>query len=99
MWHTHITAQGPKQLFVTSESKNKERMKAVMVACAVQGYLQNVLKGLTFKKLKSSDIREGLLRLEKSFISPNYKFGVLYSKKGQDENQMFSNGNYAGILC
>ncbi len=55
---------------------------------------------MKFKQVEV-DIRAELLRLEKSFNSSNYKFGVLFCKKGQDENQMFSNSgiNIFYLLC
>ncbi len=37
------------------------------------------------------DIKEDLLVLENKFLSSDYKFGILYAKKDQNENQMFSN--------
>jgi hypothetical protein len=43
-------------------------------------------------KAVTADIRDELLKLERSFNSQNYKFGVLYCKKGQTENEMFTNG-------
>lgn len=32
------------------------------------------------------------MKMERSHFSSDYKFGVLYYKKGQTENEMFSNG-------
>ncbi|ELR22478.1 GTPase-activating Rap/Ran-GAP domain family protein 3, putative, partial [Acanthamoeba castellanii str. Neff] len=42
-------------------------------------------------KAVTADIRDELLKLERSFNSQNYKFGLLYCKKGQTENEMFTN--------
>lgn len=47
---------------------------------------------MKFKKCTATkEIRDELLKLENLFFSPNYKFGVLYCKPDQDENQMFAN--------
>lgn len=54
------------------------------------GYLPEI-QSMKFKAV-TADIRDELLKLERSFNSQNYKFGVLYCKKGQTENEMFTNG-------
>jgi hypothetical protein len=38
-----------------------------------------------------TDITEDLLRMERAHFSSDYKFGVLYYRKDQTENEMFSN--------
>jgi hypothetical protein len=86
--------QGGKQLFIRSTEKSAEKLKALKTALGSQGYLTGEVASfndIKFKKLKDLDIREDLLYLEKKFFSTDYKFGVLYVKKGQTENQMFSN--------
>lgn len=60
------------------------------IACGVMGYLPEI-QTMKFRAV-NLDIREDLLKLERSFNSQNYKFGVLYCKKGQGENEMFTNG-------
>jgi len=91
-------AQGGKQVFIRSGEKSKEKLKALKTELRVQGYLTEfALDELKFKKVKDIDIREDLLYLEKKFFSTDYKFGILYAKKDQDENQMFS--NRASIAC
>jgi hypothetical protein len=55
------------------------------------GYLPEI-QAMKFKAI-NADIRAELLKLERSFNSQNYKFGVLYCKKGQSENEMFTNGS------
>jgi len=54
------------------------------------GYLPQI-QFMKFKPV-STDISRDLLQLERSFSTQNYKFGVLYCKKDQTENEMFSNG-------
>jgi hypothetical protein len=86
--------QGGKQLFIRSTEKSAEKLKALKTALGSQGYLTGEVASFNdvkFKKLKDLDIREDLLYLEKKFFSTDYKFGVLYVKNGQNENQMFSN--------
>jgi len=84
--------EGGKQVFIRSGEKSKEKLKALKTELRVQGYLTEfALDELKFKKVKDIDIREDLLYLEKKFFSTDYKFGILYAKKDQDENQMFSN--------
>jgi hypothetical protein len=86
--------QGGKQLFIRSTEKSAEKLKALKTALGAQGYLTGEVASfndIKFKKLKDLDIREDLLYVEKKFFSTDYKFGVLYVKNGQNENQMFSN--------
>jgi hypothetical protein len=66
------------------------------------GYLPEI-QSMKFKAV-TADIRDELLKLERSFNSQNYKFGVLYCKKGQTENEMFTNGtchhrNHSRVVC
>ena len=71
----------------------------LQVACGVMGYLPEI-QSMKFKAV-TADIRDELLKLERSFNSQNYKFGVLYCKKGQSENEMFTNGTRQGgpLVC
>jgi hypothetical protein len=84
-----LTKKGSKQLFIHSSHKRPDQLKAIQVACGAQGYLPQI-QDIKFRRV-TVDIQEDLLRLEKSFYSSNYKFGVLYCKKGQNENEMFAN--------
>ena len=92
-----ITKKGAKQVFIRSPPNNKERVKNVILACCVQGYYQEVLTSIRFQRVKGVNIRDDIKNFEKSYFSPNYKFGVLYAQKGQSEGEMFSNGTYIDI--
>lgn len=91
--------KGGKQLFIRSAEKSAEKIKALKMALGTQGYFADdiALNDMKFKKVKDIDIREDLLYLEKKFFSTDYKFGILYAKKGQNENEMFSNRTYAWL--
>lgn len=47
-----------------------------------------------FIPVKDLSIEKALLKIEHNHVTYNYKFGVLYAKDGQDENEMFGNCLY-----
>lgn len=58
-------------------------------------YIKNSLPNLTFSKMnlvKNKKFVKEVLNFEKLQIANNYKWGVLYMKDGQDENDMYQNG-------
>ena len=52
------------------------------------------------REIKDLSIRNQLLSMEAREIQirKRYKFGVLYAKENQNENEMFSNSNYLMII-
>jgi len=84
--------KGEKQIFIRSGEKSPEIIRALKVALGVQCHFGEdvCLNDVKFKRAKDIDLREDLLHLEKKWISTDYKFGILYAKKGDNENQMFS---------
>ena len=52
------------------------------------------LAKVKFFPIKDLSIEKALLKIEHNHVTYNYKFGVLYCKDGQtEENDMFANGN------
>lgn len=45
-----------------------------------------------FILVKDLSIEKPLLKIEHNHVTYNYKFGVLYAKDDQTENEMFGNG-------
>ncbi len=50
------------------------------------------LNGLNLTEVYESAIQNDLLQYEQYHVTNCYKFGVLYAKEGQSENEIFSNG-------
>ena len=51
------------------------------------------LAKVKFYQVKDLAIEKSLLKIERNHVTYNYKFGVLYCREGQvEENDMFSNG-------
>jgi len=85
------TKKGSQQLFIRSNPGKKDKLKGLRVACATQGILPE-LQELKLKLVLRQTFPEELVKLERSFLDHDeYKFGVLYGKKDQSENQMFAN--------
>jgi hypothetical protein len=80
---------GTKQLFVRCVPDKAEVFKAIRAACGLQGYLPEIQE-MKLRRIKI-DIKDDLVKLEKSFLPSHYKFGVLYCKANQSENEMFAN--------
>ena len=52
------------------------------------------LAKVKFIQVKDLAIEKSLLKIERNHVTYNYKFGILYCKDGQtDENDMFGNGS------
>ena len=54
------------------------------------------IKGLKLRHFKGpanvlKDVETDLMKLEDAFLDNEYKFGVLYVKRDQEENEMFTN--------
>lgn len=84
------------KLVVTGEQKMKDLLKAVRnyLISKSEGYSSAPIAGVyVFMKVKDPAMMISLKKFEKSHRIENYKFGILYCKAGQtEENQMFSNG-------
>ena len=53
---------------------------------------------MTLHRIRSAEIRSDLSNLEAVNVVVNYKFGILYMKDGQtQEEEMFNNSKHYGI--
>jgi len=74
-----------------SGGRNKHKPKQLLKALK-ETYPE--YSGITFKHVKNEDINEEFLNLELRLSVKGYKYGVLYCKAGQtDEEAMFSNND------
>jgi len=78
------TSEGDSRFLLKCNSKNSAMRELAL--CKPQ------VANLKFTRNNSSELEQKLIRFEKQQIVTNYKFGVLYCKAGQtDENQMYFN--------
>lgn len=57
-------------------------------------YIKKTIDIDSEKEIKYNSIIESLINFEKMMAVKKYKFGMLYSKEGQKELEMYSNGKY-----
>eukprot|EP00005_Dracoamoeba_jomungandri_P010493 CAMPEP_0174263584 /NCGR_PEP_ID=MMETSP0439-20130205/19287_1 /TAXON_ID=0 /ORGANISM="Stereomyxa ramosa, Strain Chinc5" /LENGTH=936 /DNA_ID=CAMNT_0015349005 /DNA_START=58 /DNA_END=2868 /DNA_ORIENTATION=+ len=88
-----------KQIFVRSKEGINSRLNAILVACKIQEILQPYISDTEFVNVNTSKggkqklvaFSNGFTELEQQLYISQYKFGVLYRKKGQNESEMFCN--------
>ncbi|ELR21448.1 GTPase activating Rap/RanGAP domainlike 3, putative [Acanthamoeba castellanii str. Neff] len=89
---TVATFRSSARLVMNTHKKfsfNSESRNIVVHRCLIQSKHPEI-QDMKFQK-SVIDITDDLLRMERSHFSFDYKFGVLYYKKNQGENEMFSN--------
>lgn len=75
-------------------NKVKNPKGALVKAIEAQCKNGDKYTGLRLNDFTSNDVEAQLLKMEQKLLSKGYKFGILYCKQGQtEENDMFSNGN------
>ncbi|ELR21803.1 Rap/ranGAP domain containing protein [Acanthamoeba castellanii str. Neff] len=85
------TKKGAQQFFIRSGTSKAEKHRAIQIACGSQGICPEI-HDLKLKPVKPSSFPEDMVKLEKAFLDHDeYKFGVLYGREGQSENEMFAN--------
>lgn len=83
----HCVSQGSFRFFIPSCNSNKEALKVVKT-------MFPELANIKFTETNHPDLPQRLVDYEAQGIIRRYKFGVLYVKDGQtDENDMFSNND------
>ena len=81
----------------TLQLRSSEIYKFRDILKAVSGMISPEVP-YTFTRCKDPALAENLLKFEHGNRVRNYKFGILYCKEGQvDENHMFANSKLASV--
>ena len=75
---------------VPASEKGKE------MAAIVKGYLPAAFQDKKLHKVKDPSFKESLLKIEDQLFTNKFKFGVLYVKAGQKEENQFYQNNGGG---